>query len=83
MKRRLNKLNITQGGELKLDAADQIFFLRELQQKLAGSFDVKYAELIGRKLVGTGEMIDPGAESDPLRAVRQPGQGQAHRECRG
>jgi hypothetical protein len=77
MKRRLNKLNITQGGELKLDAADQIFFLRELQQKLAGSFDVKYAELIGRKLVGTGEMIDSGAES--VRYEQYDSQGKAKR----
>lgn len=42
----------------RIDAADTIFFERELQQLLAGSFDVKYATLKGRSLVGTGELID-------------------------
>lgn len=43
---------------VRLDAADTIFFERELQQLLAGSFDPKYAQSKGRSFVGTGEMIN-------------------------
>src|SRR5688500_17162053 len=46
-----------------LDAAETVFFQRELEQLLSGSFDKKYATLKGRTLVGTGELIDEGAET--------------------
>lgn len=47
----------------RLDAASTLFFTRELEQILEGSFDPKYTKLKGRSLVGTGQMVDPGAES--------------------
>lgn len=42
------------------DAADTVFFTRELIQTLAQQFNVKYAERKARSFVGTGELIHPG-----------------------
>jgi hypothetical protein len=42
----------------RLDAADKIFFDRELVQTLAEQFNVKYVERKARQFVGTGELID-------------------------
>jgi hypothetical protein len=46
----------------KLDAAENIFFARELEQIRARSYDIKYAERKIRMLVPVDNSIDPGAE---------------------
>lgn len=46
----------------KLDAAENIFFARELEQIRARSYDVKYAMRKIRMLVPVDNSIDPGAE---------------------
>lgn len=47
----------------KMDAADTIFFQRELEHILRENFDPRYAELLSRKYVPVDNSIDPGAES--------------------
>jgi hypothetical protein len=44
--------------KVRFDAADKLFFDRELVQTLAEQFNVKYAERKARTFVGTGELID-------------------------
>lgn len=46
----------------KLDAAENIFFARELEQIRARSYDIKYAERKIRMLVPVDNSVDPGAE---------------------
>jgi hypothetical protein len=57
MSKMLKKLNLPH-----LDAAENIFFARELEQIRAKSYDVKYAEQKGRMLVPVDNSVDPGAE---------------------
>lgn len=47
----------------RLDAAENVFFARELEQVRARTYDVKYAELKGRMLVPVDNSVDPGAEN--------------------
>lgn len=47
----------------KLDAAETVFFNRELEQILVEMFNVKYAELKARQFLPVDNSIDPGAES--------------------
>jgi hypothetical protein len=46
----------------KLDAAENIFFARELEQIRAKSYDIKYAQRKIRTLVPVDNSVDPGAE---------------------
>jgi hypothetical protein len=46
----------------KLDAAENIFFARELEQIRSASYDIKYAERKARTLIPVDNSIDPGAE---------------------
>lgn len=46
----------------KLDAAENIFFARELEHIRAQSYDVKYADRKIRMLVPVDNSVDPGAE---------------------
>lgn len=46
-----------------LDAAENIFFQRELEQILSEQFDVKYAGLKARQLLPVDNSIDPGVET--------------------
>lgn len=48
---------------LHLDAAETLFFQRELEQISAENFDIKYAELKGMRIVPVDLSVDPGAES--------------------
>jgi hypothetical protein len=45
-----------------LDAAETMFFQRELDHLLAESFDPKYADLVARQFVPVDSSIDPAAE---------------------
>lgn len=53
-------------SQITLDAAENTFFQRELENIAAESYDKKYAELIGRKLVPT-KAIEAGAETHTYR----------------
>lgn len=55
MKRKLNFAH--------LDAAENIFFERELEQVRAKSYDVKYPALKARTLIPVNNETDPGAET--------------------
>lgn len=46
----------------KLDAAENIFFARELEQIRAKSYDIKYAERKSRQFIPVDNSIDNGAE---------------------
>ena len=46
-----------------LDADENIFFERQLEQVRAQSYDVKYAQLKARLLIPVDNSIDPGAET--------------------
>jgi hypothetical protein len=46
-----------------LDAAENVFFQRELEMILREQFDIKYAVLKGKQFVPVDNSIDPGAES--------------------
>lgn len=48
----------------KLDAAENIFFARELENRRAKSYDVKYPSMRIRELVPVDHSVDPGAETD-------------------
>lgn len=61
----------------QLDAAQNYFFLRELEQILPEQFEVMYAELKSRIYVPTDNSIDPGAESVTARQWDKVGKAQA------
>lgn len=46
----------------KLDAAENIFFARELEMVRAKSYDIKYADRKVRQLIPVDNSVDPGAE---------------------
>ena len=46
----------------KLDAAENLFFARELEHVRAKSYDIKYADRKIRQLVPVDNSVDPGAE---------------------
>lgn len=46
-----------------LDAAENVFFQRELEQILTEQFDIKHAGLKARQLVPVDNSIDPGVET--------------------
>lgn len=49
--------------EGRLDAAETVFFIRELSQLLAENFDIKYAKLKTLELLPVDGSVDPGSES--------------------
>lgn len=55
------------------DAAENVFFQRELEQILAEQFDVKYAGLKARQLLPVDNSIDPGAETVAYESFDQLG----------
>ena len=61
----------------QLDAAQNYFFLRELEQILPEQFEVMYATLKSRQYVPTDNSIDPGAESVIARQWDKVGKAQA------
>lgn len=46
----------------RLDAAQNVFFERELMQTASKAYDKKYALLKGRTMIPTGEAVAPGVE---------------------
>lgn len=46
-----------------LDAAENVFFERQLEQVRAQTYDVKYAQLKARMLIPVDNSVDPGAET--------------------
>lgn len=56
-----------------LDAAENVFFQRELEQILTEQFDIKYAGLKARQLVPVNNNIDPGTESVTYRSFESVG----------
>lgn len=61
----------------QLDAAQNYFFLRELEQILPEQFETMYATLKSRIYVPTDNSIDPGAESVIARLWDKVGKAQA------
>lgn len=57
----------------QLDAAQNVFFNRELEHIAAETFDVIYAEQMIRQLVPVSHEIEPGAESYTYRQFDQVG----------
>ena len=47
---------------LHLDAGESAFLSRSLEQMRAGSYDIEFPELKGKKLVPVDNSVDPGAE---------------------
>jgi hypothetical protein len=60
-----------------LDAAENVFFQRELEQILAEQFDIQYVPLMARKLVPVDNSIDPAAETVGLRQFDKMGEAKA------
>ena len=60
-----------------LDAAQNYFFLRELEQVLSEQFEVLYAKLKSRQYIPTDGSIDPGAASVTARQWDKVGTAQA------
>ncbi len=60
-----------------LDAAQNYFFLRELEQHLAEQFEVLYASLKSRQFIPVDGSIDPGAASVTTRMWDKVGAAQA------